>query len=242
MKLETIRIVLVETSHPGNIGSSARAMKTMGLQELYLVNPKHPHDLRAIEMAAGADDILNQAHIVSSLQEALDGCELVIGTSARPRGIGLTPLTPRACAETIATRFSTAKVAIVFGREYAGLTNEELLFCHFHMNIPSAEAYSSLNLSQAVQIMAYELRVQALNPQVMTELRKNALASADEVELFFNHLEQVLIDVDFLKLNNPRRLMPRLRRLFSRVILEKMEVNILRGMLKHIHRGLKRNS
>lgn len=238
MSLENIRIILVGTTHPGNIGSSARAMKTMGLSSLYLVHPKRFPDQAAIDMAAGADDILASAQVVSSLEEALTGTTLVIGTSARPRGIGLLPLTPKETAKQISTRYSHEKIAIVFGREHAGLTNDELLMCHYHMNIPSSAEYSSLNLAMAVQIITYELRMHILNPKPLTELRHAPLAKAEDVARFFDHLEAVLVQVDFLKQHNPKRLLPRLRRLFNRIQLEQMEVNILRGMLKHISHRL----
>ncbi|KTD78426.1 tRNA (cytosine(32)/uridine(32)-2'-O)-methyltransferase TrmJ [Legionella waltersii] len=238
MNLESIRIVLVATSHPGNIGSTARAMKTMGLNKLYLVTPKSFPDLRAKEMAAGADDLLESAVVTSSLDEALAGCQLILGTSARPRGLSLPGLLPKDCAQLISQQTQSTQVAIVFGREHAGLTNEELLKCHYHINIPSNPEYSSLNLAQAVQIIAYELRMKLLAPSAEVSLRNEELATADEIEQFYAHLQQVFIDIQFLKLANPRRLMQRVRRLFNRMILEKMEVSILRGMLSQVQKSL----
>lgn len=238
MKLSSVRIVLVETSHPGNIGSTARAMKTMGLSDLYLVNPKSFPDNKANELAAGADDVLNSAVVVNTLDEALANSQLILATSARPRGLSLPGLLPASSAEFIARQSDTTQVAIVFGREHSGLTNEELLKCHYHINIPSNPEYSSLNLAQAVQIIAYELRMEFLAPKVEVSLRQDDYASAEEIEQFYEHLREVFIEIQFLKESHPRRLMQRVRRLFNRVALEKMEVSILRGMLSQVQKSL----
>lgn len=238
MKLSSVRIVLVATSHPGNIGSTARAMKTMGLHSLYLVNPKSFPDYKANEMAAGADDVLHDAQVVTSLEEALAGCQLILATSARPRGLSLPGLIPSSGADLISTKSDSTQVALVFGREHAGLTNEELLKCHYHINIPSNPDYSSLNLAQAVQIIAYELRMKLLSPKVEVSLQDDEEATADEVEQFYEHLKEVFIEIQFLKVSHPRRLMQRVRRLFNRVQLEKMEVSILRGMLSQVQKSL----
>jgi tRNA (cytidine32/uridine32-2'-O)-methyltransferase len=238
MKLSSIRIVLIATSHPGNIGSTARAMKTMGIKSLYLVTPKSFPDPKAKEMAAGADDILEQAIVTSSLEEALVECQLILGTSARPRGLSLPGLTPASCADLVSEYSDNTQIAIVFGREHSGLTNEELLKCHYHIHIPSNPEYSSLNLSQAVQIIAYELRMKLLAPSAQVSLRQDDYASADEIEQFYEHLKEVLVEIQFLKEANPRRLMQRVRRLFNRVSLEKMEVSILRGMLSQVQKSL----
>lgn len=238
MKFESIRIVLVATSHPGNIGSTARAMKTMGLRRLYLVSPKIFPDPRAHELAAGADDLFQQTVITDSLQDALKGCKLVFATSARSREMTLPGLDPAACAALAAEASDSTEIAIVFGREHAGLTNEELLHCHYHVNIPSDPAFSSLNLAQAVQIMAYELRMKLLSPSIDVGISRDSYATADEVDQFYTHLREVLIDIDFLKPSNPRKLLQRLRRLFNRARLEHVEVNILRGILTHIQTAL----
>ncbi|KTD32450.1 RNA methyltransferase [Legionella moravica] len=238
MKLSSIRIVLVATSHPGNIGSTARAMKTMGLNSLYLVNPKSFPDYKAKEMAAGADDVLESAVVTDTLEDALIGCQLILGTSARPRGISLPGLLPASSAELIGQQADNTQVAILFGREHAGLTNEELLKCHYHINIPSNPEYSSLNLAQAVQIIAYELRMNLLSPKATVSSRIDEYATADEIEQFYEHLKEVFIEIQFLKAANPRRLMQRVRRLFNRVMLEKMEVSILRGMLSQVQKSL----
>jgi tRNA (cytidine32/uridine32-2'-O)-methyltransferase len=236
MNLSSIRIVLVATTHPGNIGSTARAMKTMGLSRLYLVNPKIFPDLRAFEMAAGADDLLDDCVITESLDEALAGCQLILATSARPRGLSLPGLTPQGCAKHVCEQPDNTEVAIVFGREHAGLTNEELLRCHFHVTIPSNPDYSSLNLSQAVQIIAYELRMALLQPEAQVTHHQEELATHQEMEQFYDHLTEVLTRIRFLKPNNPRRVQQRIRRLFNRTGLERMEVAILRGILSHVQK------
>ncbi|MBA2709774.1 MAG: RNA methyltransferase [Tatlockia sp.] len=241
MNFSSIRIVLVATSHPGNIGSTARAMKTMGLSKLYLVSPKSFPDQKATELAAGADDVLENAVITDSLDEALKGCQLILATSARPRGISLPGLTPAGCAQLISEQPDNTEIALMFGREHAGLTNEELLRSHYHVNIPSNPEYSSLNLSQAVQILAYELRMKELSPKAEVELSKDRLATAEEIEQFYVHLKEVLIAVEFLKPTNPtRRLQQRIRRLFNRTRLEHKEVTILRGMLSQVLYVLRR--
>ncbi|KTD24769.1 RNA methyltransferase [Legionella lansingensis] len=239
MNFSSIRIVLIATSHPGNIGSTARAMKTMGFRRLYLVSPKSfPHQ-KAYEMAAGADDVVDEAIVTSSLDEAIAGCQLIFATSARPRGISLPGVTPSESASLIATQPDQTEIAILFGREHAGLTNEELLRSHYHVNIPSNPEYSSLNLSQAVQIIAYELRMKLLEPKASVELSHDRLATADEIEQFYDHLQAVMIAIKFLKPTRPtKRLLQRIRRIFNRAKLEYMEVTILRGILSHIQKAL----
>jgi tRNA (cytidine32/uridine32-2'-O)-methyltransferase len=232
-----VRIVLVNTSHPGNIGSVARAMKTMGLSSLYLVNPKHfPHD-KALEMASGAGDVLEQAVIRDHFVEAIADCSLVIGASARLRAIPWPLLTPRDLAEKVWQEPSHGVTAVVFGQEQSGLTNKELQRCHFCMQIPANPAYSSLNISAAVQIVAYELLVRSLQVSSQTCSQNQHSATSCEIELFFNHLEMVLLEIEFLKPSAPRQLMTRLRRLFFRARPDVMEVNILRGMLTAVQRS-----
>ena len=240
MKFDSIRIVLVATSHPGNIGSTARAMKTMGLHRLYLVTPKSFPDPRAHEMSAGAYDVLDNVVVTDSLAEAIQDCQLVLATSARPRDIALRGLTPSTNAELISEQADGTEIAIVFGREHAGLTNDELLYCHYHIHIPSSPAFSSLNLAQAVQIVVYELRMKLLSPEALVETGRELGASAQEIEQFYQHLRDVLVAIDFLKPSNPKRLMQRLRRLFNRSELEHVEVNILRGILSQIQQLLQR--
>lgn len=234
--LERIRIILINTSHPGNIGSAVRAMKTMGLQQLYLVAPKQfPHP-KAEEMASGAKDLLDNACVVETLDEAIADCSLILGSSARNRTIPWPMLTPREAAQKIseeANSNETINTAILFGREQSGLTNDELQRCHFHIQIPANPSYCSLNIAAALQVIAYELRVADLTDSANTVPNEwdYRLANALEMEKFFNHLQNALIEVDFLKMNAPRKLMTRLRRLFSRARPDIMEINILRGML-----------
>ncbi len=237
--LDHIRIVLVNPSHPGNIGAAARAMKTMGLAQLFLVAPeKFPHP-KANEMAVNAADIVTNAKVVT-LQEAISDCTLVIGTSARMRTIPWPLLTPRQVAEKIHREKPTSQIAILFGREHSGLTNEELQLCHLHLTIPANPACSSLNIAAAVQVVCYELYAASLEQSLATGGWDRRLATVAEMEGFFLHLENVLVAVDFLKPNAPRKLMARLRRLFNRTRPDVMEVNILRGMLTAVLNAMKK--
>ena len=232
--LSNIRIVLVNTSHPGNIGAVARAMKTMGLTRLTLVAPeKYPH-VEATARASGADDVLAQAQIVGSLQEALAGCHLVLGASARSRTIPWPQVDPRACAALAVGASATEEVAVVFGREHSGLTNDELERCHYLVHIPANPDFSSLNIAAAVQIIAYEIRV--ANLQIASKVNSDdeervPLATMEEMEQFYDHLWQTLIDIGFVDPAKPRLLARRLRRLFNRSRLDKNEFNMLRGIL-----------
>ncbi len=239
MNLNSIRIILVETSHPGNIGSTARAMKTMGLQHLYLVSPKIFPDSKAREMAVGADDLLQQAVVVDTLDEALKGCQMIFASSARPRDLAIPGLTPAGAADLIAQHDDSVQIAILFGQERTGLTNEELLRCHYHIQIPTNPLFSSLNLAQAVQIIAYEIRVKCLNPEAVVSMSEDSLATTEDIERFYTHLAEVLSAIHFLKAKNPGRVQQRLRRLFGRVGLETMEVNMLRGILTQMQRAMK---
>jgi tRNA (cytidine32/uridine32-2'-O)-methyltransferase len=229
--LKNIRIILVNTSHPGNIGSVARAMKTMGLKELYLVAPlQYPHN-KAIEMASNAVDVLEGAAVVENLDQAISGCGLVVGASARSRTIPWPMLSPRELGEKALQESQHHKVAILFGQEQSGLTNEELHRCNFHVHIPSNPEYSSLNLAAAVQVIAYELRVAALQASQEPQAWDYDYATAEAMQSFYEHLEKVLIDIQFLNPKAPRQLMTRLRRLFNRARPDVMELNILRGIL-----------
>ena len=235
--LERIRIVLVNTSHPGNIGSTARAMKTMGLERLYLVSPlQFPHP-KADEMASGTADILQKASVVNTLEEAIKDCTLVIGASARIRTVPWPLFSPREMADIVSKEPESSEIAILFGREQTGLTNEELERCHLQIQIPSNPQYPSLNIAAAVQVIAYELRVASQNGtnlRLVDDRWDYRLASTDEMEKFFVHLQEALIAIDFLKMSAPRKLMTRLRRLFLRARPDVMEVNMLRGMLTAI--------
>lgn len=227
--LPNIRIVLCRPSHPGNIGAAARAMKTMGLSQLYLVNPKKFPHADAEAMASGAVDLLASAQVCDSLEEALSGCGLAIGTSTRQRDLQTALLTPPEAARQVLTEAQAGNVAIVFGNETFGLSKEELACCQALMTIPANPEYSSLNLGAAVQVMTYELRRTAL-AETLAQPELDAADLAD-VERFYAHLEKTLIEIGFLNPASPKRLMPKLRRLFSRTRLQKEEINILRGML-----------
>jgi len=237
--LDRMRIVLVNTSHPGNIGSVARAMKTMGLSKLYLVNPlDFPHH-KADELAAGATDILKSAVRCSSLEAAIADCNLVVGTSARMRTIPWPLVTPREMAEKITAESQDAQIAIVFGREQSGLTNEELQCCHWHVQIPADSNFSSLNIAAAVQVICYELRLASLDKPKDEDVDWDyRLANMTEMENFFEHLQKILIEIEFLKPSAPRKLMTRMRRLFLRTRLDVMEINMLRGMLTAIQENI----
>jgi len=237
--LANVRIVLVGTSHPGNIGGAARAMKNMRLERLYLVDPKvFPHR-EATARSAGASDILANAIVCRSLVEALEGCTLVVATSARRRTLRWPQLAPKDCAQRILEHAVNNDVALVFGRERTGLSNAELDLCHFMTYIPCNPEFSSLNLAAAVQIMSYELMNATHGIFVpKDEEIHRSLADAGDVERFYQHLEQTLIALGFLDPRNPKHLMRRLRRMFNRIRLSQVEVSILRGILtaaqKHI--------
>ena len=234
MNLDNIRIVLVNTTHPGNIGGVARAMKNMGLTRLYLVAPLRYPDEQAVWRAASAGDILDGAVVAATVEEAIGDCQFVVGTSARERRIPWPLLDPRQCAARIDAVCGQEQVAILFGREDRGLTNEELQLCNLHLNIPTSEAYSSLNLAMAVQIVCYELRMlvaQADLPVNADDHWDTPFANVETMERFYVHLEKTLTDIEFLDPTAPRQLMSRLRRLYGRVRLDEMEMNILRGIL-----------
>jgi len=235
--LANIRIVLIQTSHPGNIGSAARAMKTMGLSELYLVKPKLFPDAQATAMSSNASDILESACVVDSLKEALVDCHWVVGSSARnERSLAWEVLEARECGEQVVEKAGTGRVALVFGRESSGITNDELAYCHHLVHIPTNPDYSSLNLASAVQLLSYECRVASIkynNHQSNAKVKKieGDLVTADAMESYYQHLEAAMIKAKFLDPDNPKHLMTRLRRLYSRAQVSTSELNILRGML-----------
>lgn len=226
-----VRIILVGTTHPGNIGAAARAMKNMGLNDLMLVNPRYfPHE-DATARASGAEDVLEATRVAASLDEAIGDCTYVAGASARARTIGWPSMAPRQCAERLVEESAHGIVAIVFGPEKSGLTNEDLDRCNTLLTIPTEPGFSSLNLAMAVQVMAYELRVAGIDTDEPTPEPESPPASSSERENFYAHLEQVLTRSGFLDPDNPRLLMRRLRRLFTKAELDQNEVNILRGVL-----------
>lgn len=243
MNLDNIRIVLVNTTHPGNIGGVARAMKNMGLSRLVLVAPvKYPHE-QASWRAASAEDVLQRAVVVDTVEQAIADCQFVVGTSARERRIPWPLLEPRQCASRIDGLSDREQVAVLFGREDRGLTNEELQLCNLHLNIPTSDDYSSLNLAMAVQIVCYELRMLLVQPELATredEVWDTPFATAENMERFYVHLEQTLMELEFLDPAAPRQLMARLRRLYGRVRLDEMELNILRGILTETNKWVAR--
>ena len=234
--LQNIRIVLVETSHTGNMGSVARAMKTMGLTNLWLVNPLVKPDSQAIALAAGASDVIGNAQIVDTLDEALAGCSLVVGTSARSRTLPWPMLDPRECGLKSIAEGQHAPVALVFGRERVGLTNDELQKCHYHVAIAANPEYSSLNLAMAVQVIAYEVRMAWLATQEkqVEPKEETAYPLVDDLERFYGHLEQTLLSTGFIREGHPGQVMNKLRRMFTRARPESQELNILRGILASI--------
>jgi tRNA (cytidine32/uridine32-2'-O)-methyltransferase len=230
--------ILLNTSHPGNIGAAARAMKNMGLGRLSLVAPLIFPSAEATARASGADDLLADASVYPVLAEAIADATLVVGASARTRTLPVPILNPRACAQLIFEQPDVRRVAVLFGNEQSGLSNQELDQCHYLVQIPTNPDYSSLNLAAAVQVIAYELRVAALEMKGLDNAVETPdYATVEQVEQFYRHLEQTLVEIDFLNPANPKHLMRRLRRLFGRVRLDDNEVNILRGILTAINKA-----
>ncbi|AIZ79171.1 tRNA (cytosine(32)/uridine(32)-2'-O)-methyltransferase TrmJ [Actinobacillus equuli] len=239
--LDQIQIILIETSLPANIGSAARAMKTMGLTNLRLVAPLNPIDEQAQALAAGAKDVLDNAQIFHSFEQAVADCQLVIGTSARLRHLQNTLIEPRDCGKLAVERAERGKVAIVFGRERVGLTNEELLKCHYHLNFPTNPDYGSLNLAMAVQLASYEIRMAWLelqkNPQIRPLVEKKDYPNTEALEYFFNHTERLYKQLGFIRND---AVMLKLRRLYQRAELETNELNLLRGMLTSVEKQIEK--
>ncbi|WP_280550240.1 RNA methyltransferase [Halomonas sp. 11-S5] len=232
--LERIRIVLIGTSHPGNIGGTARAMHNMGLSDLALVAPRcEPLTADTVSRASGADHIVHGAHTVESLEQAVGDATLVVGASARSRTLPWPMITPRALSDRLPAELASreARVALVFGREDSGLSNAELQRCHAHVHIPTNPDFSSLNLAAAVQVLAYECRQAWLAPSELEAPPSQPLASHEELEHYFAHLERTLVAIGFHDPATPRQLMARLRRFTLRARPERLELNILRGIL-----------
>ncbi len=244
--LERIVVVLVGTTHPGNIGASARAMKTMGLQRLVLVNPRQFPSAEASARATGADDILAQAIIVDSLEEALADTAFVVGASARDRHIQWPAMEPRECAARALRESQAGSVALVFGRENSGLQNSELDRCHALVRIPTSVKLRSLNLGAAVQIMSYELMLAGRKEGTQTTGENEALlpasghleVSQQQMEGFYRHLHEALIEIGFYHPQHPKLLDRRLRRIFNRVRPDSAELNILRGILSAVQKSV----
>lgn len=244
LDLSNIRIVLVNTSHPGNIGAAARAMKNMGLLNLSLVAPRDFPSGVAVGRASSALDVLENAVVTETLAEAIADCSLVIGTSARSRSIPWPMVDPVECAQKLVSEMPKSKVALVFGREDRGLSNEELSLCHFHVQIPTNKDYSSLNLASAVMVLSYEI-----HKTMLAQMNRAGESNIDdewdldfstvaELDGFLQHLERVMIRLDFHDPKNPRNLLPRVRRLYSRIRPDKMEINILHGILTTTEQAL----
>ena len=232
--LDNIRVILINTYHPGNIGSAARAMKTMGLKNLWLVQPQQFPAAEATSMAAGATDVLKQAHIVETLDEAIADCSLVIGTSARDRRFPWPQLTARECGVQAVKEANNSQVALVFGRETMGLHNDELHKCNVHVSIPASPEYPVLNMASAVQTLCYEIYQSTLEQKSATfntTDKEEPYPNTQEMARFYTHLEQALHDIGFIVPQHPGVIMTRLRRFFNRSRPEQKEIRILRGIL-----------
>jgi len=250
--LDKVRIVLVNTSDCRNIGSAARAMKTMGLSNLVLVDPIEMPNGQAQALAAGATDVLAGAKVVSTLEEAISDCGLVVGTSARSRTLPWPMLEPRTCGEKMIDEALDYPVALVFGRESSGLTNEELQLCHFHVQIPANPEYSSLNLAMAVQTLSYEVRTSFLmkeeahykgqqkeQQEAVTSEEDDLFPVVEETERFYEHFESALKATGFIVPSHPGLVMTKLRRLFNRARPDVKEVKMMRGILASVERAAK---
>jgi len=243
MSLDNIRIVLVRTFHPGNIGSAARSMKTMGLSDLALVNPKDFPSQNAEKMAAGASDILAKASTFDSLKDAISDCTAVIASTARPRGYDLPEVTPEEAAEILHSAAGISKVALIFGPERMGLHNDDIQYAKYRVTIPANPEYSSLNMAAAVQTLSYEIfkTAQRSNPNAPANsaaIRANReFPSSREIELFYQHLETVLTEISFLRPHQGETLQ-RLRHLYSRAEPDVLELNILRGILSSTQKAI----
>ena len=234
--LNNIRIVLINTFHPGNVGAVARAMKNMGLSDLWLVEPNDYPSEEAVSRAAGAQDVLEGATIVGSLEEAISDCQLVIGTSARNRTFNLPVLDARDCAKKAVAEAQQGSVAIVFGRETMGLHNHELQQCNFHVFIPSNPDYPVLNISQAAQVMCYELWMESERDD--TQYPQQEYPLHKELGLFYDHLERVLRRTNFIIPQHQGKVLDKLHRYFNRSRPEKTELNMLRGILASVEETL----
>ncbi|ELP1739970.1 TPA: tRNA (cytosine(32)/uridine(32)-2'-O)-methyltransferase TrmJ [Vibrio cholerae] len=240
--LERVKVVLVGTTHSGNIGSAARAMKVMGLSQMVLVDPQCQVDAQAIALAAGASEIALNAQIYPTLEAAVADCGLVVGTSARSRTLEWPMLEPRECGEKLISEANQHSVAMVFGRERTGLTNDELQLCHYHVCVSANPEYSSLNLAMAVQLLSYEVRMAylALQQSSQSSTLQEEYPRHQELERFYAHLEQVIMQTEFISAQQPGQVMNKLRRMFTRARPEAQEINILRGILTSVQKSISR--
>ena len=236
--LDNIRIVLVKTFHPGNIGSTARAMKNMGLTRLYLVDPKDFPSFEASQMASSATDILKEAVVVDSLADALQGCSLVVGTTARMRSVQWPQIDSRECGELLVTEGQDKEVALVFGRERTGLHNDELELCQYLVNIPTGEEYTSLNVAQAVQVLCYDILMASRSGQEKAVAGnkdpKDREATSDQLEGMYDHMFDTMQSLDFFGERNPEHVMRRMRCMFGRARPTVREVQIMRGLFSSV--------
>jgi len=241
---ESIKFILVGTTHPGNIGAAARAMKNMGIKQLGLVSPKEFPNEKAFYRAKAAKDVLENTEVYKTLKDAVSDSHFVVGTSARNRKVPWPIVSPREAAKEILSFNHKVenKIAVVFGREDRGLTNEELGLCNLHVHIPSSDDYPSLNLSQAVQIIAYEIRLRGLLIEGKLEKQEwdVPLAENAEIEKLIEHFDELMQEIEFYDIDNPRQLLTRVRRFFRRARLDHMEANIFRGVFAAIQKKLKR--
>ena len=235
--LDKIKVVLIGTTHPGNIGAAARAMKTMGLTNLVLVNPQAPVDEVAYARSSGATDVLDNALVVDTLDEAISDCTLILGTSSRERSLSWPIVDAREAGVKAVANTAEGYTAILFGQERIGLTNDELQRCHFHLFIPTNPDYASLNIASAVQVIAYEVRMASDQYSVLKHERGAALANDQQTQGLIQHFEKVLVATGFLDPAQPRLVMPKLVRLFHRAKLDVQELNILRGFLAAVEKA-----
>ncbi len=242
-RLQNIRFVLINTSHAGNVGAAARAMKVMGLEQLHLIGPTDYPSAEATARASGADDVLFNAAVHEKLDDAIKPCTLVFGTSARNRGMDIPVIDLAEAVEIMLDAAVKQKVALLFGKERYGMTNEEMQRCHYLVRFPANPVYSSLNLAAAVQVAAYEIRKQCLNmSEAKTEINKTdevPFADAKKMAGFYEHLFTVMQDVDFIQKQNRVSLEEKLRMMFNRLRIEKHEMDILRGFLSAINKKIK---
>lgn len=240
MSVGKIKIVLVEPSHPGNVGAAARAAKTMGIENLVLVNPESFPNPKATARATSAADVLERAEVYPTLKQAIASCTFVVGTTARIRGLPCPEITPRKLGERVRQEIAHGDVALVFGRESSGLSNEEMDLCQFYTTIPTNWEFSALNLAAAVQVISYEVLMATVEATARgpVQVKKHeaviadeAPANKEELEGYFQHLNEVLLEIEFLDPKQPKLLMRRLRHIYHRCGLNKLEVNILRGIL-----------
>ncbi len=234
MSLANIRVVMINTSHPGNIGAAARVMKNMGLSQLYLVQPKLFPNYEATAMASGADDLLGRAIVCDTFAQAIADCQLVLGSTARERKLQHEFIDARQAGQLAVEESAEFNIALVFGRERTGLTNEEIGLCHKLVNVATSPDYPSLNVASAVQILAYEVMMadSCVQDKPKAENKESIeYASSENLERYYQHLQQTLIDIDFLSPQQSPQLMPKLRSMYNRIRLQQDEINILRGIL-----------